>query len=125
MNIPSPGTGGSVGMHDFVAPEASSHPVMSSNNCGSVAQNDYYQMRDLKNLKYVGLVKLETIEPGTIVHSRPLRAPEAKVTLLSIYPNCADEPVYLGQQGGATELGDFGEGSFFTWPLYLLEKVHG
>jgi hypothetical protein len=100
-------------------PSSLSHPSQSA---PAPAYTGYYHIRNLENTKNIAMGKIEEVTPGTIVHCRPMVAPEVKLSVHSIYPGMQDEPVYLTEQGANTTIGEF-FGSYVLWPIYLLEKI--
>ena len=105
---PSPGTS-----HSFV--KKTSTPAQASSSLPRLIQNvgpieshkGYYQVRGVKDEKDIAMAKIEAVDPGTLVHCRPLVAPEVKLNIISVYPKMKNEPVYLERQGGNTLIGEF------------------
>lgn len=94
----------------------------ANQSSSSAADTGYHHIRDLKNVKHIAMGKIKEIGSGKTMHNRPLAAHEAKVRVICVYPGNENEPVYLGQQGSADNLGKCA-GSYVVWPIYLLEKI--
>ncbi|KAM7487801.1 hypothetical protein LguiB_025285 [Lonicera macranthoides] len=94
----------------------------ANQSSSSAADTGYHHIRDLKNVKHIAMGKIEEMGSGKTVHNRALVAHEAKVRVICVYPGNENEPVYLGQQGSADNLGKCA-GSYVVWPIYLLEKI--
>lgn len=123
LDVHSPGSGHSASMKGTALGEGSSSQSMNPNYSPIPAHKGYYYLRDLRNENNIAMVRIESVTPGTLVHGRKLQCPEAKVNIEYIYPGFENEPVYLGKQGGAECLADFGNGSFIAWPTYLLKEM--